>query len=229
MIPGGGNNSYYKRLNDCSTEFDGDAKAFEKKYGEESSDVTTFKAKIETLNSELKTLRKKESDEVIVLSSSPAYLLIPFFGPFILAGVDVGVGIDLAHVRAEIESKVKEGKLLQGRLDVASRFMTYYTNGRTLVEATAKSIREILPKIDTLGRAWRAIGADLNKIAGSLNVDGVSQLEGSDWNNLVATLATASRSWKEIGARADRFRSFAQPEVATSVEDLLNKVKTKAA
>lgn len=219
----GSSDSYYQRLTNCVAEFEADAQAFEKKYGEESKDVKDFKAKVEKLQADLKKLRKKESDEVIVLSSSPAYLLIPFFGPVILAGVDIGVGIDLAHVRAEIKSKVEESELIQGKLDVASRFVTYYTNGKTLVEAIAKSIKDILPKLDTLGRSWRAISADLTRIAQSLNEDGASQIDGEDWNNLVATLETAKRGWIEIGTKADRFRSFAQPEVATSVEDLLKK------
>lgn len=218
-----GASGYYERLTKCSAEFDTDASTFTKKYGEQSDDVKKFKKSVADLQAELNKLRKKESDEVIVLSSSPVYLIIPVFGPFILAGVDIGVGVDLAHVRADIESKVAEQKLINDKLGLAERFVTYYTNGQSLVSAIAKAINNILPKLDTLGRSWRAIGKDLRRIADTLNEDGASQINGEDWNNLVATLGAAKKGWVEIGTRADRFRTFAQPDVAKSVDDLLKK------
>lgn len=218
-----GAGGYYEQLSKCSAEFDSDAQTFQRKYGEQSEEVTKFKKSVADLQAALDKLRKKESDEVIVLSSSPVYLIIPVFGPLILAGVDIGVGVDLAHVRADIESKVAEQKLINDKLGLAERFVTYYTNGQALVSESAKSINAILPKLDTLGRSWRAIGKDLRHISDSLSEDGASQIKGEDWNNLVATLGAAKKSWIEIGERADRFRTFAQPDVAKSVDELLKK------
>ena len=193
-----GEQGLHRKLLECRSGFDQKKDAFERKYGLESPRVTKFKDDVQKLQDELKVLRKKENDEVIVLASSPLYLLIPFFGPLILAGVDIGVGVDLAITRAKIDEKVKEADKIADELGRAERFMAYYDRGKNMTADMSKNIENMAPRLQALGLGWRAIASDLNFILDRLTGPGRNQIKDEDWFNFVTTLKTAQATWKII-------------------------------
>ncbi|GAA4035726.1 alpha-xenorhabdolysin family binary toxin subunit A [Parerythrobacter jejuensis] len=204
------------RVKSVQKEFRENGKKYKAKFGEESADVIKFRKDVEALQAELKSLRKKESDEVIVLSTSPAYLAIPLFGPLILAGVDIGVGVDLALTRAKIESKQEEAKKIQAKLDTSISFVAHYKTGETMIEKIVADIDVVAPQLEKLGQGWRAIAADIGKIAHMLSEDGSQQIAQEKWDQFIVTLRTASDMWTKVGQRADVFRRFSVPK---SIDD----------
>jgi hypothetical protein len=216
------------KLQASKTAFDSKKELFESKYGKESPRVVQFKLDVENLQIEINGLRKKERDEVIVLSTSPLYLIIPFFGPFIFAGVDIGVGIDLALTREKIASKLKESETIATELGRAQRFMTYYTYGKDTVTATSNSIETVLPRIEALGLGWRAIASDIRFIVDLLSGPGRSRIQDEDWFNFVTTLKTAQATWKSVARKADHLRTVATPVAANDCDDAMAKLKAVA-
>lgn len=203
---------------------------FETAIGKESAEITELRASIDTLNAELATLRKKEHDEVLVLETSPVYLVIPIFGFLILAGVDIGVGVDLAHTRAKITAKQQEIDTKTAKMASDARFMAYYktTNDR-FDEVSARIEQKVLPRLSTLGLAWRAIASDLGAVRHGLGQEGVVALQGANWFNLVTVLKTARRRWQRIATQADRFRRFGGPPKRVDTVEALIAAATQAA
>src|SRR5256885_1187903 len=155
-----------------STAFNGQKQKFTTTLGAEGAANQKLKAAVEKLENDLKALRRKEKDEVIVLSTSPAYLAIPLFGPLILAGVDIGVGADLAVTRRKIAEKVDEVRTIQATMATNERFIGYYNRSNDRFDSISKSIEDLGPKLKTLGEAWRAISADLGNIHKVLSTTG---------------------------------------------------------
>ncbi|WP_425260987.1 alpha-xenorhabdolysin family binary toxin subunit A [Rubrivivax sp. RP6-9] len=203
---------------------------FETAIGKESAEITELRASIATLNAELGTLRKKEHDEVLVLETSPVYLVIPIFGFLILAGVDIGVGVDLAHTRAKITAKQQEIDTKTAKMASDARFMAYYKTTNDRVDDIGNRIEhKVLPRLSTLGLAWRAIASDLGAVRHGLGQDGVVALQGANWFNLVTVLKTARRRWQRIATQADRFRRFGGPPKRVDTVEALIAAATQAA
>ncbi|WP_213955183.1 MULTISPECIES: hypothetical protein [unclassified Variovorax] len=212
------------KLQASKTGFDSKKEVFESEFGKESPRVVKFKIDVENLQIEISGLRKKERDEVIALGTSPLYLIIPFFGPFILLGVNIGVGVDLAVTRAKIDAKLNEAGLISTELGRAERFMTYYNNGKSMVTKTSKGIENILPKIETLGLGWRAIAKDIRFIVDLLSGPGRSQSNDEDWFNFVTTLKTAQKSWASVATKAEHLRTVAMPVAANDLDEAMKKL-----
>lgn len=210
-----------KRLKNIKSDFDDKKTAYDHKYGDGSLEVIHLKAEVDKIVAKLEALRTKEKREVIVLSSSPAYLVIPLFGPFILAGVDIGVGIDLANTRAEISSCVDKAKLLNDSLDTKERFQTYYTNAMNAVTDMVDRCENIAPRLERVGLGWRAIAKDLDSIVTTLSDSGRNFIKDEDWFNFTSTLKTAQNTWENVGKRADHFRTIAQPMPSQDADSLM--------
>jgi hypothetical protein len=216
------------KLQANKTGFDMKKTIFGDKYGKESPRVQKFIQDMKLLQTEINGLRKKERDEVIVLGTSPLYLIIPLFGPLILAGVDIGVGVDLAKTREQISGKLREAEVIKEKLGIAERFMAYYNYGAKLVGKTSEDIANVLPKIDALGLGWRAVAKDIRFIVDLLTGPGRSRIQDQDWFNFVTTLKTAQSTWKSVGEQADHLRTVATPVAASDLEDAISKLKAAA-
>jgi hypothetical protein len=223
-----GEQGLHAKLLKSKSEFDLKKEAFERKYGQESPRVTKFRGDVKRLQDELNVLRKKEQDEVIVLATSPVYLAIPLIGPLIFAGIDIGVGADLAITRAKIASVEKESREIEDELGRTERFMGYYNSGKTMTGEMSKNIENVAPRLQALGLGWRAIASDLTFIRDRLTGPGRSQIRDEDWFNFVTTLKTAQKTWKDVAAKADHLRTVAIPAVANDANDAVEKVKKAA-
>lgn len=185
---------------------------YQTSFGEESKQVADFRAKVTALESELAALRKKETDEVIVMGTSPLYLLIPIVGPFVLAGVDIGVGVDLAKTRAKIEGVITESQSIEAQLNTSLKFVTHFQSGATMVQQISADIDIVVPQLDKLGRGWRTIAADIQTISTMLGDGGTQQVAGEKWSQFIVTLRAAADQWVAVGKKADNFRNFSVPK-----------------
>jgi len=223
-------NGILARLNTSKSAFNGQKQKFITNLGAEGAANEKLKASMQGLENELLRLRKKESDEVIVLSTSPVYLAIPIFGPLILAGVDIGVGADLAITRKKIAEKVEEVTRIKATMATNERFMGYYTSNNDRFEKISKNIEVLAPKLETLGKAWRAIASDLTNVHTVLSTNGRKSIQGENWFNLTIALDTAKKGWARISTQADHFRRFGgTPKKAGSVDQLVELAAKKAA
>jgi len=217
------------RIRKIKSAFDKKQTEFDSKFGDGGTELARLKALKDSVDAELAALQKKEKDEVIVLSTSPVYLVIPMFGPFILAGVDIGVGIDLAKVREKISTLQKEITAYRKKINTTERFQGYYTNGKEIVGDIAEKIEKVAPKLEAVGKGWRAMAKDLDYIVQSLSDHGRSQIAAEDWFNFVNTLDTSRNTWKRVAGMANHFRLVAEPVAAKTPEELTRKATTKAA
>lgn len=224
-----GDGGQLERLKTVKADFDAKKTEFNDKFGDESADVKQLKSKAASVASELEGMQKKDTDEVIVLSTSPVYLAIPVIGPFVMAGVLIGVGVDLANVRAKIDSLQKEAEAIEKQLKTTERFKTYYETGCSMVSEMALKIEKVTPKLKQVGLGWRAIAADIGDIVKTLSEEGRANIKGEDWFNFVSNLDAARGSWKKIGEKADHFRTVAQPQAAKDVDELVAGGTQKAA
>lgn len=218
------------RLKTARKGFTNEKDRFEKAFGEESDETKRLKSELSDIQKKLKSLQKKEHDEVIVLSSSPVYLMIPIFGPLILAGVDIGVGVDLALTREEITSKTKMIKEYETSIGAHERFISAYSTSRQKFDQMIDGIADLTPKVEVLGKAWRAVAADLKGVRDLLSTQGNEALAGENWFKLVTVLKTAKTGWARIAGQANRFRIFGgTPQKVDNVEELVGGKTDQAA
>ncbi len=218
------------RLNTSKKAFADEKVRFEAAFGAESAEGKRLRTLLDGLKAEMAVLQKKEHDEVLVLETSPVYLLIPFFGPFFLAAIDLGVGIDLALTRNKIAEKIGEIDAYTAKIGVHDRFITAYTTANTGFDSMVKQITAIAPRIETLGKAWRAIASDLANVRKVLSTDGKVSITGQNWSNLIVVLDTATKGWERIAGQAHHFRLFGgTPKKVDNVVALVSHVTAKAA
>lgn len=209
------------RLKAVKSGFDAQKVVFHDKFGETSKDVVDLEKRKARIEEDLAKYRKKDDDETIVLSTAPAYLVIPVLGPFVMAGVLIGVGVDMAHVRAEIDKLVEESRVVEAKLERDQRFVNYFDLGHGMVEKMAAKCEAIAPRLKRLGNGWRAISRDLQFVVNLLSDDASKNLKKEDFSSFAGSLGTAQMSWAEIGAKADHFRLVAVSKKCDTVDDLM--------
>lgn len=218
------------RLNTSKTAFEAAHTRFEVAFGKEGAETTKLRTTLDSLKEDLKTLQKKEKDEIIVLGTSPIYIYIPFIGPLIFLGVDIGVGVDLALTRAKIQGKLDDIQAYNDKIGLHERFSAYYTTAKNGVDGVANQIAKVAPKVETLGKAWRAIASDLANVRKVLRTDGAVSIKGENWFNLVIALTNAKKGWARIASQADNFRRFGgPPKKCGTVAEFVAAVGRKAA
>ncbi|WP_291296803.1 alpha-xenorhabdolysin family binary toxin subunit A [Elioraea sp.] len=218
------------RLNTSKAAFKAAHTRFETAFGKEGAETTKLRTMLASLQEDLKSLQKKEKDEIIVLGTSPIYIYIPFIGPLIFLGVDIGVGIDLALTRAKIQGKLDDIQAYTGKIGLHERFSAYYTTAKKGVDGVADQIEKVAPKVETLGKAWRAIASDLANVRKVLSTDGNVSIKGGNWFNLVIALTNAKKGWARIADQADHFRRFGgTPKKCGTVAEFVAAVDKKAA
>lgn len=207
------------RILECKRDFDKNADDIAAKHGSESEKVKDLKRRAKDLAANLETLLKKEKDEVIVMGTSPLYLLIPFIGPLVLAGVNIGVGVDLAFTRAKIKEIKDEAEAVKKEQSISENFVSYYTKGQETVSKISKDIDKVAPQLAKLGSGWRALAADVGHIRNQLTGDANQQFIDEDWMSLAVTIDTAKKMWVGVGERADHFRVVCIPRKVGDPEE----------
>ncbi|MGA9771220.1 MAG: alpha-xenorhabdolysin family binary toxin subunit A [Blastocatellia bacterium] len=189
------------------------------KYGKVDVELKKLQADIADLQAQLDSARKKQADETIVLATAPLYMLIPFIGPFVMAGVLIGVGVDYGLLIEDLKGKVSQMEEKEKALGPKQTFFEAYKAAVGLTEKTANDIKEVLPLVDRLKTAWDAISSDLGDLSKVMLSARTLSLE-EDWDFASIDLETAQKTWKDLKEQADQYRRFATVKAADSVDQL---------
>jgi hypothetical protein len=201
--------------------------AFVTKYGANSVEMNNLKTRLDSINEELEAYRKKEKDEVIVLSTSPVYLLLWPIGPLIMAGVQIGVGVDLALVRKKIDKLIGDLSDQQKKMDSKTKFNSSYTFIKDYTQKTEQQIKNILPAVAALKDGWGTIADDLQGIVGLLNT-GIGDAKKEEWFAFSTSLDATRDRWKFLAGRADDFRRHATVREVPNVDEFLKGAEKAA-
>jgi hypothetical protein len=214
-------NEFHTGLEVSQNNFKDVATRLHDKYNSNNPKVEQMKKDLKDLQGDIERMLKKEKDEIIVLGTSPLYLLIPFIGPLILAGVNIGVGVDLGLLRVKIKEAQDKAQLLTHELDVKERFVSHLETGETMANDTVKSIEKIITDLDVLEKAWRAISSDLGNLKDNVG-KAVTDVSKKDWLFAPLDLETVKNQWRDVAQLADNYRRFAKIDAAKSVDDIVN-------
>jgi hypothetical protein len=192
-----------------NAEFTADAGSYEKLFGALSPEVQHMKQQLELLQTELTNMRKQESDLVIVLETAPLYiLLIPWFGPFILAGVLAGAGSALGAVRNKIWGKLQDAIAVNDKLGPKEKFMAQYKYGQESTARTAEQAKVAAKLVERIKDAWAAITLDLTdlntRLLDSANQSALTQ----DWDVANIRLLTAKDTWHDLKVNAEQYLRY---------------------
>ncbi|MBK8047183.1 MAG: hypothetical protein IPK16_08720 [Anaerolineales bacterium] len=182
------------------------------KYDAEDEEVKKAKQKVKDKQDELETMQKKKDDETIVLETAPLYLLIPAFGPFIMAGVLIGVGVDFAKTKEEVEGLQAQLEKLEAAQAAHQKFLGGIDTAKGLTDKTANDIKTVQPLVAKLAGAWNALASDLESLVKpNEGVLTKAKLEAKDEDWLMSSLdlGTARTTWKDLKDAADKYRQFA--------------------
>jgi hypothetical protein len=209
------------------SDFTSHSKKYENTYGHEGGEVMKLKSKLEGIRNRLNGLRKKDLDEVIVLSTSPVYLVIPVIGPLVLGGVLIGVGVDLAKVREEIASLDRDAATLQEEIGSKEAFMANYKLVQDLTAKTAEEIDAIIPYVNKLSDGWHSMKNQLATLARDLTT-GMTEAQAENWFDAVVNLETAKGLWVELAQRAQHFSDNASVKKAGNIDELVKGIQKAA-
>jgi hypothetical protein len=197
--------TFHGNLKSSNAEFVADAKNYEKLFGSLNPRVQFLKTELDILQKELNGMRKQEADFVIVLETAPLYLLIPFFGPWIMSGVLVGVGGALGALRKKIWDKLEEAIRLNDELGPKEKFMAYYKYGQDSTGSTAKEVEKAAKLVEKLKNAWGKITSDLGDLNKRLLDDASKRSLTGDWDVAMIKLDTAKATWRDLKVDAERY------------------------
>lgn len=221
-------NSLHDNLIKSEAIFQRNTQNYETKYGTESEAMKNLQLRYDNLKIEVESNQTKEKDAVIVLASSPVYLILWPFGPLIMAGVQIGVGAHLADLRNKINKLVADVADALKELNVKQKFSSNYNIIKKYTKRTADEINAILPAVASLKDGWNTIALDLKGIVGLLK-GGHTETSKEDWFALGSSLEATRERWKFLAARADRFRLNATVREVPSVEELFKDAEKAAA
>ncbi len=206
---------FHVNLISSQTKFELDYDTYKNKFGLESVAVEELRKDRDALQKQLDQGRKKELDEIIVLGTSPLYLILWPFGPLIMAGIQIGVGVDLALLRAKIQKLIGDVADKNKELSTKEKFMAGYESMRTMTQNTSNDIKKVLPAIATLKDGWHTLAADLEDMVRVLNQGGGDAAE-ENWMMAETGLENARVRWADLAERADYFRKNATIQQASS-------------
>lgn len=219
--------TFQSDLKQSGADFSANYASYLTKYGQAEKELTKLRGELGDLAKELEDARKKERDETIVLGTAPAYLLIPFFGPLIMAGVLLGVGIDFGLLREKIKAKIKKAEEEEKKANTAQTFFAAYTGAKHWTGKTADDIKTMLPLVEKLKSAWHNLSSDLNdlsEIMGSARGNALN----NEWNFASADLETGLDTWRELSDDAKKYRLFSNCKKVDTVDQLAEGMQQAA-
>ncbi|MEQ4722389.1 hypothetical protein [Nonomuraea sp. B19D2] len=215
-------------LERSSGEFEAHVTRYRQRYGGAEKEVERIKGEIALLDQDLTGARKKDKDERIVLATAPVYLVIPVFGPFIMAGVLIGVGIDLGLQVERIKEKVKKLEAVRSKLGIEQKFFAEYKTGMDLTQKTKEDLTIVQPLVAKIAAAWNALTSDLKDLRQELLKDAEDNALAEEWDLASLDLETARKTWRALEQQADRYRNFAVAKSVETAEELSSGVKVAA-
>lgn len=218
---------FHDNLVSSKAKFELDYDNYKNKFGLQSVAVKELQKTRDALQSQLDQGRKKERDEIIVLGTSPLYLILWPFGPLIMAGVQIGVGVHLKILREEIQKLIADVADKNKELTTKEKFMTGYESMRTMTLNTTNDIKKVLPAIATLKDGWHSLAADLGDVVKVLN-QGVGKAAEESWMMAEVSLENARVRWADLAERADYFRKNATIREASSPRAFVDALQEAA-
>ncbi len=219
---------FHADLKASNAEFVADAKNYESLFGALNPKVKRLKDALKSLQDELTGMRKQEGDFVVVLATAPAYLAIPFFGWFIMAGVLSGVGGALGTLRRKIGEKLQEAEKLGEELGPKEKFMSYYQYGQDTTFKTAKEVEAAAVLVKKVSDAWGKITSDLTDLNTRLLASANESSLAGDWDIAGLRLETASQTWQDLKVDAEQYLRH-QLRRADDLDDAMKGVVEKSA
>jgi hypothetical protein len=215
---------FHSDLKSSNAEFVADAMNYQKLFGRLSPEVLRMKQELDGLQKELDGMRKQESDLVIVLETAPLYiLLIPWFGPFILAGVLTGAGTALGAVRQKIWAKLQEAIAINDKLGPKEKFLAQYQYGQESTDKTANEAKAAAKLVEKIKNAWSDITDNLTdldtRLLGSANQNSLA----GEWDVAKLRLATSRTSWSILKTQAEKYLMY-QLDRADNLDDAMKGV-----
>ena len=200
---------FHSNLKSSNAEFVADALKYERLFGRLSPEVQRMKQELDSLQKELDGMRKQESDLVIVLETAPLYiLLIPWFGPFILAGVLTGAGTALGVVRNKIWGKLQEAIALNDKLGPKEKFMAQYKYGQESTDKTAKEAQSAAKLVEKIKNAWSDITDNLTDLDTRLLGSASQNSLTGEWDVAKLRLRTSRTSWNTLKTQAEQYLRY---------------------
>lgn len=195
------------------------------------SSIVTYKKSIDVLNGKIKQAQMditreelKDYQKIMVLKTSPVYLIIPVFGPFIMAAVLLGVGTATGIMRKQLEGLIKEAEKLEEEMGGKVTQMNQTQRVAALVSDTVRSIELIKPEVKKLSQGWGALADEVGKVVKYVS-GSRSQAELGNWDASGMDLETASSEWLNVYKKADSLRMFSGISCATSLDKAFDQAK----
>lgn len=200
---------FQDELGACDKDFDAQSQAYEKNFGTENEEIKTLKGLVKQYQADLDRLRKKESDEVLVLETAPSYLVIPFpFGEIIMMGVLIGVGADLAKVRGDIESLLPKLKQASVTLTTDAVFLQYHTWAKDSTQKAYASGEAVRPTLQRIKAAWANITSDLKDLHTRLLDSAKKDALAGDWAFAKIDFQDAQSEWERLANEAAGYLQY---------------------
>lgn len=193
--------AFQGELQACDRAFCEQTKAYQK-YNE-GPEIKRLKGEVARINKELSALRKKESDEILVLETAPLYLLIPWpFGAIIMAGVLSGVGGDLAVVRNRIASLIPELEKASATLAKDEAYYQYHQWGLKSTQEAYKAGEDARTRLGRVKTAWGGVTSDLKDLHVKLLTAAKNDTLAGDLDFTKQDLEKAQLEWDRLAGEA---------------------------
>lgn len=201
--------NFQAELAECDKAFCAQTQGYRKNYGNESAEIKRLKGEVERINKELSALRKKESDEIIVLETAPLYLLIPWpFGAIVMAGVLSGVGGDLAEVRKKIAALIPQLEKASADLARDEAYFQYHQWGLTSTQAAYKAGEDARTRLGRVKTAWAGITSDLKYLHDNLLKTAKDDTLAGDLDFTKQDLQKAQLQWDRLAGEAAGYLQY---------------------
>jgi hypothetical protein len=152
------------------------------------------------------------------------YLLIPLAGPFILAAVDTGVGIDLAKTKAKIKSLSAAVEKYEEQIDATDRFGNYFDIAEKLVGEVIPQLEAAMGYVKRLEAGWSNVSGALESASKFLSGDENAALEAAQADEFFLSapaLESAGESWNDAARYAENLRRYMPVKKIKTVDELM--------
>ena len=199
-----------------------------------NASLVTYKRRIEKLGGDIKQLQmeivreeQKDYDKIMVLKTAPVYLIIPVFGPFIMAAVLLGVGIATGVLRKQLGGLIEQAEALEKDMGAKVTQMRQTEVVANLITETIKDIELIKPEIKKLSKGWGALADEVGKVVKYVS-GSLSKAELGNWDASGMDLENATSEWMNVYKKADSLRMFSTISCTPSLEEAIKNAEKAA-
>lgn len=190
--------------------------SYDKQYGDKDGVISSLETDIDEFRQQLEDLNKEYNKYVIVASTTPAYLVIPFIGWIagaIVAGVTGSIAKKLKDQINELKDKIAQ---LENDKRIALFILSVLSNARTSIKGIQEAIEKALPALQKAKASWKALKDDLHELRTILQ-ENIADMDPDLWS---IGIDVAFDQWALVAKNADDYRHNAyidiQSELAVS-------------